>query len=154
MTDSFTSEDLEKLASQIQATSQERGEQRPPGPVLSVSLAQYFSYNIAKGGFAQLLYNLRGQYLAEIEQMLIDAPAPVAHSYYVKAIRECLAEKEVYKVFLKNDFVEPSSIKDSLHSISINYFNTNVEFLSEIQEFVLRSQRIVREWASDPLQGS
>ncbi|RNF83243.1 DMP19 family protein [Montanilutibacter psychrotolerans] len=150
MTTLVTAAELAELAEQIHLAIQERGGERPPLDVEFVSLAGYFSVEVTKGGFAQLLYNLQGEYLGEIEQMLVAAPAPVAHAHYAQAIRACLDVTEDYQAFLASDYLEPNALRDTLHGISVAYFSTRVEFLSEMQDFIQRTLGAVHEWVQAP----
>lgn len=146
MTDATQFDELYKMAEAIRAAVQARGGERPPPAVYSISLAKYFDYNLSKGGFAQLLYNLQGQHLDEIEQMLMDADAAVALDYYGRALRECLNDSDGYQAFLAGDYVSDSALKDALHLLSFEYFNRGVEFSSEVQDFVQRSRAAVEAW--------
>ena len=56
-------------------------------------LAARFDYDVRKGGFAQFLYNMHGQLLREVGDMLIGANAVVAHEAYVQAVETCLADR-------------------------------------------------------------
>lgn len=80
-----------------------------PALKLVMLLAKLFYYNITQGGFAQLLFNLQGAYLAEIEEMLVAANAPVAREYYVKAIEECLNNQPAYQQFLNRTTPLPAN---------------------------------------------
>ena len=102
----------------------------------SLLLAARFEYDVRQGGFAQLLYNMKGDLLAEIEDMLIAASAPVAHEHYVQAIKVCLANKPEYLRFLASDFLQPNAVRDALHKVSLQYFARNVSFATEAEAFL------------------
>ena len=146
MTEANQIEQLYVLAEAIRAAVQARGGERPPPAVFSISLAKYFDYNLSKGGFGQLLYNLQGQHLDEIEQLLMDADAKVALGYYLRALRACLDDGDGYQAFLAGDFRSDSSIKDALQLISFEYFEKSVEFSSEVGDFVERWRPTVEAW--------
>ncbi len=78
--------------------------QKQPAKLLLL-LAARFEYDVRQGGFAQLLYNMNGNFLAEIEDMLLAASAPVARDYYLRAVRACLDKKPDYQRFLASDFL-------------------------------------------------
>lgn len=97
-----------------------------------------FNYDVKQGGFAQLFYNLQGDLLGEMEDMLIAARAAVAHEYHVRALRICLENKEKYFRFLSSNFVDANDLKDSLHSLSIEYLQRRVDFVDEAVTFLGR----------------
>ena len=94
-------------------------------------LAARLEYDLRKGGFAQLLYNMNGAFLPDLEDMLIAAKAPVAHEYYVRAIQTCLANKPEYARFLASNYSDNNSTKDALHLLSIDYFSRHMPFALE-----------------------
>ncbi len=109
--------------------------QNEPAKLLLL-LAARFEHDVRQGGFAQLLYNMSGNFLAEIEDMLVAASAPVAREYYVRAIRACLDNEPDYQRFLASDFLEPNALKDALHKVSLEYFAKNVSFETEAEAFL------------------
>lgn len=127
------------------------GNLRPTPEMLAVSLAQFFHYNVTKGGFAQLIYNLRGEYLEEVEQMLALAEAAVASDYYERALRLCAASPAEYKKFLSSDFIAENSLKNSLHELSIEYFRQAQSFEVETKAFVEASSARVAAWLQEHL---
>lgn len=68
-------------------------------------LAARFDYDVRKGGFAQLLYNMHGQLLREVEDM-IGANAVVAHEAHVQVVETCLADRAEYQRFLASTYTE------------------------------------------------
>ena len=99
-------------------------------------LAAKFNYDVGQGGFSQLLFNLRGEYLRETEDMLIAAEAHVAHAFFVRAIEVCLANREEYQRFLASDYLSDNDVKHKLQELSVEYFCSGVDFSDEIAAFV------------------
>jgi hypothetical protein len=125
------------------------GRLRPPPDILAVSLAQFFEYNVVTGGFAQLIYNSRGEYLQEIEHMLALASAPVAREFYERAIRLCAENPAEFGNFLRAHFTDESPLKNSLHGLSIEYFRRKQPFEVEAEAFVLASAERVSAWVRE-----
>ncbi len=98
----------------------------------TVALARYFDHNVTRGGFAQLIYNLEGELLRDLEAMLTAVGAPVAREHYVRAISLCLQDLEAYQRFLKSPFPTVTTTKDALHRASLDYFAQGVEFPTEL----------------------
>src|SRR4051794_37668003 len=94
-------------------------------------LAVKFNYDVKQGGFAQLLYNLRGEFLADVEDMLIAANAAVAHDYYVRAVTVCLESKADYFRFLASDYAEANAVKHALQLLSVEYLQRRIDFAQE-----------------------
>lgn len=138
--------ELDRLALAIRDTAHARGGMTPPEELHLVCLAQFFRYHVEQGGFAQLLYNLQGEYLEDIERMLIASSAPVARQYYVRALRAALADVPAYREFLGADYVDPHPIKDSLHGISFEYFEQGIDFPIEAGQFIAAMGDVVRRW--------
>ena len=116
---------------------------RPPGvPTVDLStnagLARYFRTQVENGGFAQLLFNLQGDHLAEIGDLLHRAGATVAARHYEQAIYACLDDESAYQAFLASDFVSDNPLKSTLQRISIDYFATNVSFDREAARWLAR----------------
>jgi hypothetical protein len=103
---------------------------------LRQKLAVRFGHDVGCGGFSQLLYNLRGKFLAEVEDMLIAANAPVAHDYYVRAVSICLENKADYFRFLASDYAESNAVKHSLQLLSVEYLQRRIGFADEAAEFL------------------
>jgi hypothetical protein len=145
MTDTDSIE-LDRLAEAIRDRVQALGGVAPPEDLHLVVLAQFFRYNVEQGGFAQLLYNLQGSYLEDIERMLVASSAPVAQEYYVRALRAALANVAAYRDFLDGNYVDPHEVKDSLHAISFEYFEQRVDFVSEASQFIAAGRDVVQRW--------
>jgi hypothetical protein len=111
--------------------------------LLQPYLATLFDYDVHQGGFAQLIYNLRGEFLPQTEDMLIAAGASLAQDYYVQAITACLRDKASYFEFLKSDFVSPHPVKDELHRISLDYLARNKPFAAEAASYVQETYKTV-----------
>jgi hypothetical protein len=99
-------------------------------------IAVKFNYDVKQGGFSQLLYNLQGNLLPEVEGMLLTAKAVVAHEYYVRAVRLCLEDMEEYFRFLSSDYTQANNLKHLLQALSIEYLNRKVDFVDEAKGFV------------------
>ena len=99
-------------------------------------LAVKFNYDVKQGGFSQLLHNLQGNFLAEIEDMLIAADAAVAHDYYVRAVTLCLENKEEYFRFLASNYTDANDVKHSLQLLSIEYLHKRIDFVNEAAAFL------------------
>lgn len=99
-------------------------------------LAAVFEYDVRQGGFAQLRFNMKGRMLADIEDTLIAARAPVAQAYYVQPVRACLANKPEYQRLFASNYVDPNAVKDALQLISIDYLSRGMPFGVEAQEFI------------------
>ena len=115
---------------------------RPGGPTVDLStdagLARYFRTQVENGGFAQLLFNLNGDHLAEIGDLLHRAGATVAVRHYEQAIHACLDDEPAYQAFLASDFVSENPLKSTLQRISIDYFATKVPFDREAARWLAR----------------
>jgi hypothetical protein len=98
-------------------------------------LATKFNYDVNQGGFAQLLFNLQGEFLAEVEEMLIAANSLVAHAYYVRAIAICLENQEECFRFLESNYIDANAVKHALQLLSVEYFQQRKEFADEAAEF-------------------
>ena len=102
-------------------------------------LAARFDYDVRKGGFAQFLYNMHGELLAEVEDMLIGANAVVAHEAYVQAMKTCLADKKEYQRFLASAYTEENSIKNALHMVTLAYFSKKIPFAVEAHTYLVKA---------------
>lgn len=99
-------------------------------------LMDFFNFNVTKGGFAQLIYNLQGNYLEDIEEMLRRTNAQIAFDYYVRAIELCLNDSDSYQKFISGNYVDENSVKNKLHLISIDYFGKKIDFADESNSFI------------------
>ena len=110
--------------------------------VLPYLLAAKFNYDVKQGGFAQLLYNLRGEFLADVEDMLIAAGAATAQDYYVRAVTLCLKDKPAYFRFLASDFAEANAVKHALQLLSVKYLQRRADFEVEAVAFLASCPRV------------
>lgn len=115
-----------------------------PAPRLHHCLAARFDYDVRQGGYAQLIYNMKGNLLGQMEDMLIETRATVAHEYYVRAIKACLTDKLAYRNFMGSDFVSDNPLKDILHSISIEYLGKGISFSDEAQRYLIATRNQAR----------
>ncbi|MBA4066441.1 MAG: hypothetical protein C0501_22555 [Isosphaera sp.] len=104
-------------------------------------LAVKFNYDVKQGGFAQLMYNLRGEFLAGIEDMLLAAGAAVAHDHYVRAVTACLEDKPGYFRFLASDYAEANAVKHALQLLSVEYLQRRADFADEAAAFLASCPR-------------
>ena len=109
--------------------------------VLPHLLAVKFNYDVKQGGFAQLLYNLRGEFLADVEDMLIAASAAVAHDYWVRAVTICLEDKPAYFRFLASEYAEDNAVKHALQLLSVEYLRQRADFVQEAAAFLASCPR-------------
>ena len=119
---------------------------RPPQQVMDVVLAAFVARNLPRGGFAQLFFNARGEYLAEIAQMFQKFNASNTLRFYEKAVRICLADKKAYQVFLAGDFVSASPFKNALHEVSLDYFAAATHFEDEAQPLLGQACTVAARW--------
>lgn len=121
---------LQQLLEEASARKLSEVAEHQPGRLLFL-LAARFEHDVRAGGFAQLLYNMKGVFLSNVEDMLIAAKAPIAHEYYVQAIRTCLANKPAYASFLASNYTDANPVKDQLHLVSIAYLSRGTPFAIE-----------------------
>jgi hypothetical protein len=112
-----------------------------PPDARSYLLAARFSYDVNQGGFAQLLFNMGGELLSEIEEMLIAANASAARSYYLRALDICLQNKTEYFRFLNSNYLDPNDVKLELQLLSISYHQDCIPFVTESSEFLIKALR-------------
>ena len=105
-------------------------------------LAAKFNYDVKQGGFAQLVYNLRGEFLAEVEDMLLAAGAAVAHDYWVRAVTICLEDKPAYFRFLASEYAEANGVKHALQLLSVEYLQRRADFTGETSAFLASCPRV------------
>lgn len=138
---------LYQLDTNIRAAVQRSGGKNAlPPEITAVLLARFFDYHVTQGGFAQLLYNARGAYLQEMEDMLLNANAVVAREHYVQAIQLCLQQQETYAAFLANDYREENTLKNGLHGISLAYFRTGPGFTEEYSGYIQQATAVTEAW--------
>jgi hypothetical protein len=104
-------------------------------------LATKFNYDVNQGGFSQLLYNMQGNFLAEIEDMLIAANAAVANDHYVRAVTTCLENREEYFRFISSNYTDANDLKQSLQLLSVEYLQKRIDFVNEAAVFLATCPR-------------
>ncbi len=109
------------------------------GKELFLLLAARFDHDLRQGGFAQFFYNMNGNFLADVEDMLIQFNAIVAHEFFVQAVKACIANKAEYESFLQSDYLSENSLKNELHAISLDYLACHVDFSFEVRDYICGS---------------
>ena len=144
----FTLETLTGLSEQLQQARQNAAsaDEAMPPQVMNVMLAAFVAYHLHKGGFAQLLFNAQGAYLAQIAQMLQNINARNTLHFYESAVRICLNDKSGYQDFLAGDFVSPGAFKNALHEVSLDYFASAPHFMDEAQPLLMEICSVARDW--------
>jgi hypothetical protein len=110
--------------------------------VLPYLLAVTFNYDVKQGGFAQLLYNLGGEFLADVEDMLIAAGAGSAHEYWVRAVTICLEDKPAYFRFLASEYASANAVKHALQLLSVEFLQRQANFAEETSAFLASCPRV------------
>jgi hypothetical protein len=103
-----------------------------------VRRATYFDHQVQQGGFGLLIFNLRGEGLEDVQVMLETLAAPITRSFYVRAIERCVQDMDAYQAFLK-DYAVESETKDSLLRVSLDYYQSGVEFPDEILPWLVET---------------
>ena len=98
-----------------------------------VYLLSVFSYNVSQGGFAQLIYNLNGLYLEDLELSLEIVGADHSKNALSEVIKFCFDNKASYQKFTEGGFDE-TEFKNKLHKYSLNYFSKKLSLNDEISE--------------------
>ena len=137
MSDALNSRPLDQQLAALLVESRSVDWQQAPVERLPYLLAARFDYDVKQGGFAQLLYNMQGNCLGEMEDLLIAAQAGVAQEYYVRAIHICLANKAEYQRFLASNYTDANEVKSELQFLSVEYLRKRVDFLDEASAFLL-----------------
>lgn len=106
----------------------------------TVRLAWYFDHTVTKGGFALLLHDLPVDRMEALEHMLATVAAPVAASFYRRAIECCLQDLDAYQRF-RTSFAEESPLKEELHRVSLDYYGAGVDFPDEIIRWLTAASR-------------
>ena len=129
---------LDALLAELRASDLAEVKARDPARFVLL-LAVRFEHDVRQGGFAQLFYNLNGAYLGEVEDMLLQAQAPVAHEHYIRAARVCLSNKAEYGRFLASSYTDANAVKDALHEVTLAYFAQRVPFATEAATLLQRA---------------
>lgn len=125
---------LGQRATQLIDTTEDLDESRYNFLYLTVVAAE-FDYQVKKGGFDQLIFNLGRERLEHCHVMLTTVDAPVALSFYVRAITRCTEDMEDFNRFMA-DYTAPTKVAQDLTMLSIEYLRGDTSFDSEIAEFV------------------
>jgi hypothetical protein len=125
---------LGQRAAQLIDTTEDLDESRHNFLYLIV-LAATFDYQVKNGGFDQLIYNLGRERLEHCHVMLTTVGAPVALSFYVRAITRCTEDMDDFNRFMA-DYTAPTKVSQDLTMLSIEYLRGDTSFDAEIAEFV------------------
>lgn len=101
----------------------------------TIVLAADFDYQVKNGGFAQLIFNLGRDRLEHCHVMLTTVNAPVALSFYVRAIKLCVENPADFDQLIA-DFSVPTGLGQDLTSLSVEYLRGAAGFDTEVTEFV------------------
>jgi len=105
-----------------------------------VRLAAYFDHHVWRGGFALLIFDRQGDGLEDVQVMLETVGAPVARSFYLRAIEECVQDLDGYQAFL-TDYAAESPTKHALFRVSLDFYRSGVEFPDEILPWLTEANR-------------
>jgi hypothetical protein len=139
---------LHAIADKIRQMMQIQRPAKVPDQINMVILASFFVYNLNQGGFSQLLYNAGGQYLGEMEDILLTSDAKVTHGFYVQAIQRCISDVPLYQTFLNGDYMTENKLKNALHLLSIKYFECNTSFVEEAKVYIDETLTSAERWLS------
>lgn len=112
-------------------------------------LAFIFETYVGGGGFSQLFAYLSGNYMAEMESVLLSLGARNAHQAYVKAVKMCVPRVAEYTAFLKNES-EGDQLKDDLTLLSLDYLRSEPSFLVEAEAELRKLRPRVDYWLMLP----
>ncbi|MFE7802092.1 hypothetical protein [Nocardia sp. NPDC057440] len=98
-------------------------------------LAADFDYQVKNGGFVQLIYNLGRDRLEQCDGMLRAVGAPVALSFYIRAVTHCAEDLAEFNQFMA-DFNAPTTLGQNLTLLSVEYLRGDTSFDDEVAEFV------------------
>ncbi|WP_431955829.1 DMP19 family protein [Nocardia lijiangensis] len=98
-------------------------------------LAADFDYQVKNGGFGQLIYNWGRERLEQCDGMLRAVGAPVAVSFYVRAVSRCAEDLVDFDQFM-DDFATPTDLGQDLTLLSVEYLRGDTSFDDEIAEFL------------------
>ena len=146
--DAFDLDALCALAERLQQHQSLRHDphQAMPAELTDVVLAAFLARNLRQGGFAQLIFNAQGQYLGEMAQMLQNFNASNTLAFYEQAVRICLADKAGYQSFLASDYVEALAVKNPLHEVSLDYYESSPQFAQEAWPSLRQACAIAEQW--------
>ncbi|WP_153345880.1 DMP19 family protein [Nocardia aurantia] len=98
-------------------------------------LAADFDYQVNNGGFGQLIHNLGRDRLEQCDGMLRAVRAPVALSFYLRAVVRCTEDVDDFETFMA-DFRTPTRLGQDLVQLSVEYLRGDTVFGDEITEFL------------------
>ncbi|GAB2681584.1 DMP19 family protein [Nocardia goodfellowii] len=98
-------------------------------------LAADFDYQVKNGGFGQLIYNLGRDRLEQCDGVLEWVGAPVALSYFRRAVTRCAEDLADFDQFMA-DFTTPTSVGQDLLLLSVEYLGGRPSFDDEIADFL------------------
>ncbi|MGF6882621.1 hypothetical protein ABIA39_001563 [Nocardia sp. GAS34] len=101
----------------------------------TIVLAADFDYQVKNGGFAQLIFNLGRDRLEHCHVMLTTVNAPVALSFYVRAIKLCVENPADFDQLMA-DFSVPTVLGQNLISLTVEYLRGANSFDAEVAEFI------------------
>ena len=146
--DAFDLDALCALAERLQQQQSLRQSphQAMPAELTDVVLAAFLARNLRQGGFAQLIFNAQGQYLGEMAQMLQNFKASNTLAFYEQAVRICLADKAGYQSFLASDYVGALAVKNPLHEVSLDYYESSPQFAQEAWPSLSKACAVATQW--------
>ncbi|GAB11319.1 hypothetical protein GOARA_067_00610 [Gordonia araii NBRC 100433] len=104
--------------------------------VYTTVLAANFEYQVKNGGFEQLIYNAGTERLEQYDDLLSALNAPVALSYYRRAIARCAEDVNDFERFMATYPAEPTRLGVDIMQIGVEYLTGAVPFASEIGDFM------------------
>ncbi|MBF6180871.1 DMP19 family protein [Nocardia otitidiscaviarum] len=98
-------------------------------------MAADFDYQVKNGGFGQLIYNWGRERLEQCDDMLQTVGAPIALSFYRRAVTRCAEDLADFDAFMA-DFTVPTSVGQDLTLLSVEYLRGDASFDDEIAGFL------------------
>ena len=148
--DAFDLDALCALAERLQQHQSAPGQQQAaPVEATDVVLAAFLARNLRQGGFAQLIFNAQGQYLGEMAKMLQNMNASNTLHFYEQAVRVCLADKAGYQSFLSSDYVGALAVKNPLHEVSMDYYESSPQFAQEAWPSLSKACVTATQWLNE-----
>jgi hypothetical protein len=106
-----------------------------------VGWACYFDDRVSRSGFEGLIHDLPEAELSEIDVMLRMVAAPVALSYYRRAVAHCGVDRADFERF-KADPHAPTETCKNLMMTSVEYLANGVPFDEEIAAWLAKVARL------------
>ncbi|WP_433762554.1 hypothetical protein [Nocardia sp. CA-135398] len=82
-----------------------------------------------------MIYNLGRERLEQCDGMLRAVDAPIALSYYIRALTRCTEDLADFDQFMA-DFTTPTKVGQDLTLLSVEYLRDDTSFDDEITEFL------------------